>query len=126
MESKTYYERKPLPENVRKEVRASLVAAIGEASVSDKEVDLAAYSRDFWPITLRWTLDGKFAALPDFIAWPENAEQVSAIIKLANKCKIPVIPFGEGSGVMGGVVPCNGGIVVDMKKLNKILEINDK
>jgi alkyldihydroxyacetonephosphate synthase len=126
MESKTYYERKPLPENVKKEVRAGLVAALGDAQVSEKEVDLAAYSRDFWPITLRWTLDGKFAALADFIAWPENAEQVSAIVKLANKYKIPIIPFGEGSGVMGGAIPCNGGIIVDMKRMNKILEINDK
>jgi alkyldihydroxyacetonephosphate synthase len=40
--------------------------------------------------------------------------------------EIPVIPFGEGSGVVGGAIPTRGGIIIDIKKMDKIIEINDK
>jgi hypothetical protein len=98
----------------------------GPENVSDKEIDKIAYSKDYWPITLRWVLEGKTPALPDFVVWPENTKQVSDVVKIANDEEIPVVPFGEGSGVLGGAVPINGGIVIDIKRMNRILEINDK
>jgi alkyldihydroxyacetonephosphate synthase len=69
-------------------------------------------------------LEGKVAALPDFVVWPETTEQVSQIVKTANEEVLPVIPFGEGSGVLGGAVPIKGGIVVDMKRMNSVKKIN--
>ncbi len=42
--------------------------------VSDKEADRVTYSKDYWPITLRWLLDGKLPAPPDYIVWPENVQ----------------------------------------------------
>jgi len=93
--------------------------------VSDKEVDRVTYSKDYWPITLRWLLDGKLPALPDCIVWPENVQQVTEILRLANREKIPIVPFGEGSGVVGGAIPIRGGIVVDMKKMDSVVEIDD-
>ena len=93
--------------------------------VSDREVDRVTYSKDYWPITLRWLLDGKLPALPDCIVWPEKVQQVSEIVRLANIEKIPIVPFGEGSGVVGGAIPIRGGIVVDMKKMDRVIEIDD-
>lgn len=93
--------------------------------VSTREVDRVTYSKDYMPITLRWLLDGKLAALPDCIVWPENTSQVSEILKIANNEKIPVIPFGDGSGVLGGAIPVRGGIVLDVKKMDRIMEIDD-
>ena len=93
--------------------------------VSTREVDRVAYSKDFMPITLRWLLDGVVPALPDCIVWPESVDQVSEILKFASKNKIPVIPFGDGSGVLGSAIPRKGGIVLDVKKMNKIVEIDD-
>jgi glycerol kinase len=84
--------------------------------VSDKEVDRVTYSKDYWPITLRWLLDGKLPALPDCIVWPENAQHVTEILRLANREKIPIVPFGEGSGVVGGAIPIRGGIVVGLSR----------
>jgi alkyldihydroxyacetonephosphate synthase len=115
-----------LPEETKKKVLEKLYLTLGPEKVSDREVDKIAYSKDYWPIALRWVLEKKTPALPDFIVWPESTQEVSEIVKIANEEKIPIVPFGEGSGVLGGAVPVNGGIVVDVKKMDKILEINDK
>jgi alkyldihydroxyacetonephosphate synthase len=93
---------------------------VGLENFSDREIDRIAYSRDYWPITLRWLLEKKTPPLPDFVVWPEDAEEVSEIVKIANDEEVPIVPFGEGSGVLGGAIPVNGGIVVDLKRLNKI------
>ncbi|MFX0031457.1 MAG: FAD-binding oxidoreductase, partial [Candidatus Hermodarchaeota archaeon] len=109
----------------REKIKAKLSEIVGAKNVSIDEIDLLAYSRSLL-ISLNWTLQAKIAGLADFIIWPENKFQISEILKLANTEKIPVIPFGEGSGVVGGTIPLYGGIIIDMKKFNRILKINDK
>ncbi len=107
-------------------VEAKLREIVGEKNVSTKDIDIFAYSKDTTLLAFNWVLEGKIAGLPDFITWPETDEQISRILKLANQEKIPIIPFGEGSGVVGGAIAIRGGIIVDMKKFNRIIEINDK
>lgn len=120
------YQKRELSDEKKEKILNRLQNILGEKNVSDKEIDKISYSRDYWPIALRWTLEGKFAASPDFIVWPENTEQVSSILQIANEYDIPVTPFGEGSGVLGGAVPVQGGIVVDMKKMSTIVAVNDE
>ncbi|MBY9009723.1 MAG: FAD-binding oxidoreductase [Candidatus Lokiarchaeota archaeon] len=105
---------------------SELTEIIGKQNVSTEPIDILAYTKDSSLIAFNWTLQGKIAGLPDIITWPETVEQISEILKFANKEKIPVIPYAEGSGVVGGAIPTRGGIILDMKKFNKILELNDK
>ncbi|NHK32373.1 MAG: FAD-binding oxidoreductase [Asgard group archaeon] len=105
-------------------VLKKLKEIFGESNVTDKEIDIFSYSKDYSPISTRWTLDGKMAAKPDFIVWPETVEQISQLLKFANETDVPVIPFGAGSGVVGGALPIFGGIIIDLKKLDKIIDIN--
>jgi len=107
-----------------KRIFKELSRLLGPENVSNREVDRISYSRDYWLLASTWMIKGKVPALPDFIVWPESTEQVSELVKLANKERIPIIPFGEGSGVVGGTVPVQGGIIVDMKKMNKIVKID--
>ncbi|MFX1498484.1 MAG: FAD-binding oxidoreductase [Promethearchaeota archaeon] len=109
----------------KQKVKDKLINIVGKKNVSIDEIDLIAYSKDSSLISLNWTLQGKIASLPDFIVWPENKFQISEILKLANAEKVPIIPYGEGSGVVGGAIPIRGGIVLDMKKFNKIIKLND-
>ncbi|XP_067053429.1 probable D-lactate dehydrogenase, mitochondrial isoform X1 [Acropora muricata] len=60
----------------------------------------------------------------DLVVWPENKEQVSQIAKLCNDQCIPLIPFGSGTGLEGGVVAKKGGVSVDVTKMNEILDFN--
>jgi len=55
---------------------------------------------------------------------PRTTEQVSEIMKIANKEKIPVVPRGAGTGLCGSAVPIKGGIVLDMTRMNKVKEIH--
>ncbi len=107
-------------------IKLKLIEIIGEKNVSTEEVDLLAYTKDSTLIAFNWTIQGIIAGLPDFITWPENVIHISEILKLANLEKIPVIPYAEGSGVVGGAIPIYGGIILDMKKFNKIVDINEK
>jgi alkyldihydroxyacetonephosphate synthase len=109
----------------KSKIASKLSEIVGNENVSAKEVDLLAYSKDSTLLSFNWEIEGKIAGLADFITWPETVKQISEILKLANKEKIPVIPFGEGSGVVGGAIPLYGGIIIDMKKFNRIIKIND-
>jgi len=62
--------------------------------------------------------------IPDAVVTPESTEDVVEVVKVANKYKIPIVPRSGGSGLSDGVVPLKRGIVVDLLKMNKILEID--
>lgn len=84
----------------------------------DKE-KLEPYSHDEIP--------GKeYAHTPEVVVRPRTAEEIAAIMKLANRELIAVTPRGAGSGLSGGAVPIYGGIVIAMDRMNKILELDVK
>src|SRR5579884_522738 len=60
----------------------------------------------------------------DVVVFPSNTAEVAAIVQLANREKVPIVSRGGGVGFAGGAVPIRGGIVISMKRLNRILEIN--
>ncbi len=62
--------------------------------------------------------------LPDAIVFPESIEEVQAIVRYANKHRIPVIARGAGTNLVGGCLCDTGGIVISFSKMNKILNIN--
>ena len=66
---------------------------------------------------------GIHRALPDAVVRPRNAQQVSALVKLANRHVVPVVPRGAGTALCGHTVPVAGGIVVDLQLMNSIREI---
>jgi glycolate oxidase len=86
---------------------------VGEDNVSDDSADLYVYSSDA----------SVHQAMPSVVVRPKDIEEVQKIMRFANKNKIPVIPRGAGSGTSGHTVPIDGGIVMDMKRMNRILGI---
>ncbi|MDO8444850.1 MAG: FAD-linked oxidase C-terminal domain-containing protein [Deltaproteobacteria bacterium] len=62
--------------------------------------------------------------IPEAVALPANPDEVSRIVRLANKFKFPIVPRGAGSGFSGGSVPLKNGVVIHLSRLNKILEID--
>jgi glycolate oxidase len=61
---------------------------------------------------------------PDAVVLPQTAEQVSEVVKLANRHGIPIVPRAGGTGLTDGAVPLRHGIVVDVKLMNKILDLD--
>lgn len=62
--------------------------------------------------------------VPDYVVRPESTEEVSRIVKLAFENEIPVTARGAGTGLAGGAVPVQGGIVLDLSGMNRLLEID--
>ncbi|MFH1549759.1 MAG: FAD-linked oxidase C-terminal domain-containing protein [Planctomycetota bacterium] len=65
-------------------------------------------------------------ALPDIVVRAENAKQISQLMALANSHLVPVYPQGARSGLVGGAVPVEGGIALDLVRMRKILELDAK
>ncbi len=61
---------------------------------------------------------------PEAAVWPANAEQVSRILAMANVFRFPIIPRGAGTGLAGGAVPVQSGLVLDMCRMNEIQDIS--
>ncbi|MFQ5712803.1 MAG: FAD-binding oxidoreductase [Candidatus Scalinduaceae bacterium] len=89
---------------------------IGRENVFDNIEERVCYSFDAT----------KEKHLPDLVIRPHTKEHVSATISIANKHNIPICPRGAGTGLSGGAVPVKGGIVLDLKNMDKIMEINAK
>ncbi|WP_298404282.1 FAD-linked oxidase C-terminal domain-containing protein [uncultured Chloroflexus sp.] len=61
---------------------------------------------------------------PHVVALPTSAEQVSAIVRLAARAGMPVVPRGAGTGLSGGATPMQGGIVISTARMDKILQVD--
>ena len=64
------------------------------------------------------------ARAPEAVVFPGSAAEISQILKLANEQRFAVTPRGAGTGRSGGAVPIEGGVVLVLTRLNRILEIN--
>ncbi|WP_018132275.1 FAD-binding oxidoreductase [Effusibacillus pohliae] len=72
-----------------------------------------------------YAYDASFGTyLPDVVVFPKTAQEVAAILKLANREKIPVTPRGGGTSLSGGPLPVAGGIALVMTRMNRLLEID--
>ncbi len=87
---------------------------VGKENVGEDKETRICYSYD--ATNLRY--------LPDLIVYPFNREQISAILKLANEARFPVIPRGAGTGFTGGTLPVEGGVVLVLTKMNRVLQID--
>ncbi len=65
-------------------------------------------------------------AYPEAVAFPETTEQVSQILRICSEHACPVVPFGVGTSLEGHVIPIQGGISVDVSRMNRILEVREK
>src|SRR5260221_9816887 len=95
-------------------IRNKFNALVGEKQISSQKDQLEAHAKD---------MSFHKRAMPELIIWTKTKRQVSNIIKTANRYHIPVTAWGGGSSLEGNPIPVNGGIVLDMTHMNKILEI---
>jgi glycolate oxidase len=78
---------------------------------------LARYSRDQVP-------EKHFHVPPEVVVMPGSASEVQAVIRLANRERVPVTPRGAGTGLSGGAIPVHGGICLSLERMNRILEVD--
>lgn len=94
----------------------ALVDIVGADRVSNDPAELFIYARDS---------GAQAPGRADYVVLPKTAEEISRILVLANREKVPVTPVGAGLTLSGIVVPERGGIVLDMKRMDRILEVDE-
>lgn len=103
-----------------------LAKIVGEKNVSISDPVRIEYSRDCHAINILYVCEGRVHHPPDFVVWPKDLDQVRKLVSYAGMNHIPVIPFGAGSGVCRGTEPIRGGLIIDLKRMNRILAIDDE
>jgi len=96
-------------------IKNDLASIVGHDSVLDDEQSLSRYAADQSFVSPR---------MPDLVAFAHSVEQVQAIVKYANKTRVPLVPFSSGLNLQGGTVPREGGIVLNLSRMNKILAVD--
>ncbi|HXU88470.1 MAG TPA: FAD-linked oxidase C-terminal domain-containing protein [Methylomirabilota bacterium] len=96
-------------------LRRELETIVGAGAVLSDPEELLVYESD--GLTL-------FRALADFIVFPRSAEDVAAIVKLANRERLPFVARGAGTGLSGGCLPAEGGLVLSLMRMNRVLEVD--
>jgi glycolate oxidase len=91
-----------------------LIEIVGAENFTDQLEELVPYSYDASMNSHR----------PGAAVWPTSAEQIVEIVNFANENRIPIVPRGAGTSLSGGAVPIQGGIIVDLCRMNRILEIS--
>ena len=102
----------------------ALAQIVGRENVLKDSHDLDRYSADALNPFRDFGAEDAFDRLTDAVVRPGSTEEVSRIVVLANQQRIPLVPYGSGTGVMGAALPVRGGITVDLKRLDRILKIN--
>ena len=91
-----------------------LTALLGERNLFDRPEDLALYEYD----------GGVDKHRPDLVVFPRSTDDVAAIVRLAREFHVPLTGRGAGTGLSGGAIPREGGIVISFARMNRILEID--
>lgn len=102
----------------------ALTSALGEEKVSTDPALLKTRQHDYWVVSHLKDFTNQTTELPGVVAQPHSVADVQAIVKLANETGTPLIPFGLGSGVCGGVIANQQSILLDMSKMNAVRNID--
>ncbi len=100
----------------KKKVQTELEKILGSERVASDQADLVEFSED-----MTENPSGK----PDFVAKATSTEEIVEIVKLANKESVPITPRVAGTNLGGLAIPAQGGIVLDLREMNKIISVNE-
>ena len=87
---------------------------VGDHYVLVEKEDVIVYEQD----------GSIFQVMPEIVVLPGDVEQVAAVVKAAKHANVPIVPRGSGTGLAGGAVPAEGGIILSLTRLNRILKID--
>ena len=104
-------------QQITPEILAQIKSIVGAEYVFTDEESFEKYGRDETE---------KLHYSPAVVVKPRKAEEIGALMQLANKHLIPVTPRGAGTGLTGGALPHLGGLVIAMERFNQILDIDER
>lgn len=105
---------------------ADLGRLIGPRNVSIDRGEIDRYAGDALGTFRAFRAASRLSASPGVVAWPTTTERVSQVLRFANRHRVPVVPYGAGTGVMGAATPSEGCIVLNLQRMNDILDVGKR
>ena len=102
----------------------SLARIVGADNVLADPDSLDCYTGDSLSPSRAFGAADAFERLADVVVRPASTAEVAAIVGWCNEQRVPIVPYGGGTGVMGAVVPAHGGLVLDMKRMDRVHDID--
>lgn len=97
---------------------------LGSGKVSSHTDDLSRYSGDALGVYRAFRASKRLYAEAAVVVWPESTQDVSTLLKYAQSKAVPVVPYGGGTGVMGAATPIEDGIILNLQRMNSIVNIS--
>lgn len=101
----------------------SSIAAICESSTD--HITRAEHGRDWWPLSLAWSLKNEVPQIPHVVCRPRSTEEVSKLLAYCNSHNIAVTPSGGRSGVCGAAIPLRAGVSLDMTLMQGLESVDN-
>ncbi len=98
----------------KRELITELRRIVGTPYVLIEKEDVIVYEQD----------GSIFQVMPEIVVVPANVEEVSAVVRAARSASVPIVPRGSGTGLAGGAVPAEGGIILSLTRFDRILKID--
>ena len=92
--------------------------------LSCDDADRFAVSQDMWPRNILRMYHGRGPALPAAVVWPQDVAEIQQILAWANEEAVTVVPYGAGSGVVGGTTVHTDQVVLDLKRMQRVCDID--
>lgn len=109
---------------MRADLISELCNVLGDGAVHVDEHTREMHSADALNPVRAYHTSVEVWNVPDVVVTPSSTQEVAAIVKLASNYGVPVVPFGGGTGVMGGAVSPRGAIIIDVQYLDRIRSIS--
>jgi hypothetical protein len=98
-------------------LKEELIKIVGAENFFDDPEILKHYSKDYSLLSPR---------MPAYLVKPKNGDEIQKVVRLANESKMPIVPCSSGTHFFGATIPNQGGIVIDLSRMNKILQIDER
>lgn len=106
-------------------LRTELEDAVGRDNVIAVKETRKELSIDLYWLTYMWKEYDQEMPLPYFVVRPSTTEETARVVAICNTYKVPIVPRGGGSGTQGGAATMYGGILLDLTRMDKIIEIDE-
>jgi alkyldihydroxyacetonephosphate synthase len=107
------------------QIADALRSELGDDRVSEDAAALDAHRTDYWILAHLRARQGRLGPPPACVVRPRRTAEVAAAVRTAQRHRIAMVPYGGGSGVLGGAVPPAGSVVIDLRAMDRLLGVDE-
>jgi alkyldihydroxyacetonephosphate synthase len=106
-------------------IGTALAEALGADRVAEDPSSRDAHRLDYWFLAHLRAFQGRGGAGPACVVKPRSTEEVATAVRTAQRYGVAIVPYGGGSGVLGGAVPPDGALVIDLRAMDRLLALDE-